>query len=111
MNVFVIPSYYPSAEFPILGIFCKEQAIAIGAWRPQWNVIVSCWGQEAYHLFYKRPHEWPTRIFHYFKQRHKHIKNLLPNVFEFHTPILATKKALAWFLLKHSPAAGRSSPL
>jgi glycosyltransferase involved in cell wall biosynthesis len=44
MNVFVIPSWYPSAANPIAGVFVREQAYALAALRPDWNVVLSRWG-------------------------------------------------------------------
>lgn len=88
MNVFLIPSWYPSAEFPIQGIFCQEQCLAIASQRPDWQVAISCWGQEAYHLPFKKPHHWPRRFWHYWQQRKAGERPLKANAIEFHTPLL-----------------------
>ncbi|MEO9871881.1 glycosyltransferase [Ekhidna sp.] len=45
MNIFIIPSWYPSESNPIYGTFNKEQAVLMGQLRPSWNVGVSRWGQ------------------------------------------------------------------
>lgn len=45
MNIFIIPSWYPSQAKPIGGIFIREQAEAIAELCPNFNVIVSTWGQ------------------------------------------------------------------
>lgn len=44
MNVFVIPSWYPSACQPIAGLFVRDQAEAVAFQRPDWNVVVGTWG-------------------------------------------------------------------
>lgn len=44
MNVFVIPSWYPSACQPIAGLFVRDQAEAVALQRPDWNVVVGTWG-------------------------------------------------------------------
>lgn len=45
MNLFLIPSWYPSAAHPLSGCFTKEQAQAIAELAPDIRVIVSRWGQ------------------------------------------------------------------
>ncbi len=44
MNVFIIPSWYPSATYPSTGIFFKEQAQVLAKHRPDWNIGISVWG-------------------------------------------------------------------
>lgn len=44
MNLFIIPSWYPSQSQPISGIFTLEQVEAIAELCPQIKVIVSTWG-------------------------------------------------------------------
>lgn len=45
MNVFIVPSWYPSASNPIYGTFNYEQARLLAQHRPGWNIGVSVWGQ------------------------------------------------------------------
>jgi glycosyltransferase involved in cell wall biosynthesis len=45
MNVFIIPSWWPHRCFPWEGSFLIEQAEAIAASRPGWQVGLSLWGQ------------------------------------------------------------------
>jgi len=45
MNVFVIPSWYPTNSNPITGIFFKEQASAMAATINDINIGISTWGQ------------------------------------------------------------------
>ncbi len=44
MNVFVLPSWYPSARQPMAGLFARDQAAAVAAARPGWRVVVGGWG-------------------------------------------------------------------
>lgn len=46
MNLFVIPSWYPSRLKPLAGIFIKEQVDAIAACLPNTSPIVSTWGHD-----------------------------------------------------------------
>ena len=47
MNIFVIPSWYPTIVNPINGIFIREQAMALAEVNPDFQVVVSCWGHES----------------------------------------------------------------
>lgn len=53
MKVFIIPSWYPSAEFPSTGIFFREQALIIAKKRPNWSVGVCLWGSHEPKLWVK----------------------------------------------------------
>ena len=44
MNVFVLPSWYPSMAQPMAGLFVRDQAQAVARARPTWNVVVGSWG-------------------------------------------------------------------
>ncbi|MCG8308854.1 MAG: glycosyltransferase [Cytophagales bacterium] len=45
MNVFIIPSWYPSPNNPLPGIFFRDQAIALSNQFKDINIGVSSWGQ------------------------------------------------------------------
>ncbi len=45
MNIFFIPSWYPSVTSPIPGIFFKEQATALANTYPDLKIGISNWGQ------------------------------------------------------------------
>ncbi|MEM9897233.1 MAG: glycosyltransferase [Bacteroidota bacterium] len=59
MNIFIIPSWYPSTSNPF-GNFNKEQAAMMAKYRPNWSVGISTWGQgdEDYLVFVKKPKTW-----------------------------------------------------
>lgn len=44
MNIFIIPSWYPSESRPISGAFIREQVEAVASLCPDIRVIVSTWG-------------------------------------------------------------------
>ena len=45
MNVFYIPSWYPSDTDPLPGVFFREQALALTRHHPEVNAGISTWGQ------------------------------------------------------------------
>ncbi|MEP1032944.1 glycosyltransferase [Ekhidna sp.] len=45
MNIFIVPSWYPSKSNPSYGIFVKEQITLMAKSRPDWKIGVSTWGQ------------------------------------------------------------------
>ncbi len=55
MNLFVIPSWYPSRSQPLAGIFFREQAEAIADLCPDFRVIVSTWGHRDGEIPVRRP--------------------------------------------------------
>jgi glycosyltransferase involved in cell wall biosynthesis len=44
MNVFVLPSWYPSSAQPMAGLFVHDQARGVASVRPTWNLVVGTWG-------------------------------------------------------------------
>ncbi|WP_235337505.1 glycosyltransferase family 4 protein [Pontibacter korlensis] len=46
MNVFVIPSWFPSKDHPVSGTMIKEQTEAFCQYYPSVNVGISVWGQQ-----------------------------------------------------------------
>ena len=44
MNLFVLPSWYPSAANPVAGTFVREQVRALGMQRDGLGVVVGSWG-------------------------------------------------------------------
>ncbi len=53
MNVFFIPSWYPTSDFPTVGIFLKEQVELLAKEKPEWNIGVSLWGSHEPSLWLK----------------------------------------------------------
>jgi glycosyltransferase involved in cell wall biosynthesis len=55
MNIFIIPSWYPSESNPLEGIFVKEQVDAIAEYFPNHKVIISSWGHADSLISLRRP--------------------------------------------------------
>jgi len=68
MNLFIIPSWYPSASGPLSGVFTQDQAQAIAELSSDVRVMVSLWGHADGVLNASRPWVWPERILWYMKQ-------------------------------------------
>ena len=87
MNVFIVPSWYPSREHPYTGIFFKEQARLLGREKANWKIGISLWGSHEERLLLRasRPihstlqaiSKKPIKPFH---------QRLDENVVEFFTP-------------------------
>lgn len=70
MNLFVIPSWYPSASNPSYGIFIQEQLLFMATERPDWNIGVSKWGQGAIEKSL-----WASQPFQNIKKINKHWRD------------------------------------
>ncbi|MFY0655002.1 MAG: glycosyltransferase family 4 protein [Cyclobacteriaceae bacterium] len=94
MNVFVIPSWYPTSQCSHTGIFIKEQSVLLARHFSKCNVGISTWGgnEESLHLSRKEFYKIPFRLL----RKHKGSKKtLLPNCNEYYTPALTwTRKVL-----------------
>ena len=85
MNVFVIPSWYPSSSNPLNGIFVKEQVLAMSEMYEDINFGISTWGQndDQFLLYSKSPISSLKKIL----KRHKpSVKKIRPNLEEYFFP-------------------------
>lgn len=84
MNIFIIPSWYPSGSNPIYGTFNHEQARLMAKYRPNWNVGVSTWGQgaESFLIHATRLNSIPKL----FKKYQPTTNKILPNLTEYFAP-------------------------
>lgn len=62
MNLFLLPSWYPSPASPLSGCFTQEQAEAIAELAPDIRVLVSLWGHADTVLPARSPWRWPQRL-------------------------------------------------
>jgi len=85
MNVFVVPSWYPSTANPITGIFFREQAMAMAGEYPELKIGISIWGQndERLLLWSKRPQSSIAKLSRKPKSATTKLKN---NLVEYFTP-------------------------
>lgn len=89
MNIFHIPSKYPSAKEPLAGIFFRDQALALGEKSPH-KIIISLWGQNEYALPLNRPFLVIVNFISFFQAK-PDFKKISKNVFEISRP------ALSWY--------------
>lgn len=95
MNIFLIPSWYPSKDNPHSGIFNKEQAEALATTFPDSNFAISTWGQneEDLLLWSKDQIRNLPKILKFFHKRAE-INRLSHNLLEFYSPTLSWSRKL-----------------
>ncbi|MBT3584003.1 MAG: glycosyltransferase [Halobacteriovoraceae bacterium] len=84
MNIFFIPSWYPTESNPNFGIFCREQISCYANAFPDDNIFVSLWGQEDYFISPADPSSW-GKIFSR-NEESRSVRNE-SNLFELNTPV------------------------
>lgn len=94
MNVFFVPSWFPSHSNPSYGIFIREQIEMMGELRPDWNIGVSTWGQgDQRKLLYAKDHfKNLVKIYHHSKE--DGLQEARSNIREFYQPTLSWTKRL-----------------
>jgi glycosyltransferase involved in cell wall biosynthesis len=85
MNIFVIPSWYPTQESPVTGRFFKEQAILYANGYKQDNLAISRWGQGEFIIDLMAPLTAIKKLFRFISAK-KFENSLAENVAEFYTP-------------------------
>ena len=93
MNIFTIPSWYPTPKVPIGGIFVKEQALALSEVYPKANIIVAKWNNDYSIISLRKPYEALKMVAKYFMSQPEDIQ-LRENFYEFYTPSLLWSKKL-----------------
>lgn len=84
MNIFIIPSWYPSQSNPIYGTFTKEQAHIIAREKRDFKVGVSLWGQGDDDLML--PALSPYSYLKVFKSFPEKTIELAPNLTDYFSP-------------------------
>lgn len=74
MNLFLLPSWYPSPDSPLAGTFTQEQAQAIAELAPDIRVLVSLWGHADAVLSARSPWRWPQRLAWRLKQTRDQVR-------------------------------------
>lgn len=87
MNVFIIPSWYPSAAQPHTGIFNKEQAEALAHFYPSSHFAISTWGshEPGLLLWAHEPFKNVAKLGQFLFRKPRQ-KKLSPNLTEFFSP-------------------------
>lgn len=87
MNLFIIPSWYPSESYPSTGIFFREQSILLARHLPRYQVGISLWGSHEPKLWLRKSKPLHSLIQYISKPLIKPHENLLePNCIEFFHP-------------------------
>lgn len=73
MNVFVIPSWYPSNSNSLSGIFTKEQVEAVADLSPDLQILLSLWGHDDGFFHLRRPSTWLRLIHWWWRERRDSI--------------------------------------
>ncbi len=89
MNIFFIPSKYPSKQEPLAGIFFYEQAQALGEQKDQ-IIINSLWGQNDCALAINKPFLALYNLINFFKKKN-YLKKISTNNYEIFNP------TFSWF--------------
>jgi glycosyltransferase involved in cell wall biosynthesis len=87
MNLFLIPSWYPTPTFPNRGVYFRNQAEVMSKLFPEVNIGISTWGQgEPHYLIQAKDHfKNILKIIH--KTKYKpYSKKLNENLFEYFAP-------------------------
>lgn len=89
MNIFVIPSWFPSSDAPTCGQFSLDQVEGIGEMYPSFNFCISTWGQqeESNLIRAKEPAKNFKKILR-FRQKQSFQRNISSNIYEMYTPAL-----------------------
>lgn len=87
MNIFYIPSWYPSKSNPSAGLFIKEQALAIGKYYQDVKVIISLWGNEETKINLEHPLKVLPHLINNLQDK-PYVRQIAPQVFEFNEPVL-----------------------
>lgn len=89
MNVFIIPSWYPTENNPIAGIFFKEQASYISELYPNINIGISIWGQSDSGLLISAKNISRIKVNLEYYQKLKPSSNFIKeNLQEIFTPVI-----------------------
>jgi glycosyltransferase involved in cell wall biosynthesis len=108
MNIFIIPSWYPSESQPIGGIFTKEQAEAIADLQPNSNVIVSTWGHYDGEIPVRRP--WNViKVLNWYRKQPRYRTHQVNGVWEMFTPAISWSRQLPFGGARQLMAANRNN--
>lgn len=84
MNIFNIPSWYPSDNNPIYGTFVKEQIEMLARHNPDWKLAVSTWGQgNPDHMLWVKDHV--KNVSKLLKSRES-ISTRQQNIYQYYSP-------------------------
>lgn len=85
MNIFIIPSWYPSKDKPIEGIFVKEQVEALAELYPENNFMIS--HSENFFLSISEINKSINK-FRKFREAEAQYQKIKENLFKFYNPVI-----------------------
>lgn len=88
MNIFLIPSWYPSSHEPLTGIFTKEQAIYYGEINPDDRMIISLHGHGDYALKILNPIQSVSNLIRFVLENGETEEQVSGNVHEIYSPAI-----------------------
>lgn len=95
MNIFTIPSWYPSYDHPITGIFCKEQVKYLAELYPEIKFCISLWGQnEESNLLTAKGHIYSLGKLWRMKNKMPYQTRLSDNLFEYYNPAVTWSRKI-----------------
>jgi glycosyltransferase involved in cell wall biosynthesis len=97
MNIFFIPSWYPSKKDPLAGFWTRDQALALGKHFPELKIGICTWAQGDYLTRLRKPIDSIKSIINYFHDR-QHRCFLSPNVVEYRSPTIEILSQQLMFL-------------
>ncbi|MBS1940893.1 MAG: glycosyltransferase [Bacteroidetes bacterium] len=74
MNLFLIPSWYPTPSSLLSGVFTQEHAQALAALAPDITVVASLWGHADAVLPARSPWRWPQRMLWRLRQKSDEVR-------------------------------------
>lgn len=89
MNIFVIPSWYPSSTQPISGVFVKEEVECLAELHPELSIVVSLDGAGDYFIDPRRPVDSLRAFRRYLSADRISITGRRPNLIEMTRPCLS----------------------
>ena len=96
-NIFLIPSWYPSEDSPIRGIFIKEQAEAlVENFGDRFNIIVSDWGFNDSELSFRNVKDALSKFIRYLKKEKNRIEQI-NGVYYISNPYLNISEKVPYF--------------
>lgn len=87
MNIFIIPSWYPTKQSPVTGRFFVEQVLVYAREYRSDNIAISRWGQGEFIVNLLSPLAALKKVFSYIKAK-DFEENITNNVTEFYFPAI-----------------------
>ncbi|MFY0686966.1 MAG: glycosyltransferase [Cyclobacteriaceae bacterium] len=94
MNIFIIPSWYPSSLHPTTGVFFRDQAVVYARLKPQSNVAISTWGSHDERLWLSPSSPFRSLGNILLPKPRQTLNALEPNCWEYFSPAFTWSRRL-----------------